>query len=472
MQRHTSSVVVWLACSLLAVFAVPGVSAQTNTVRCESQGGNRQQCAIQSGARVELTRHLSDTPCRENSNWGVGEGYIWVSGGCRAEFSVIGGGYGSPSQGNASANDQQLKACRIEAGRRMPTWSSGDIRVQAESREGSIARVRWWAGDKGGLCTVAANGRILQFTSEVGGGPPPDVGAGGGEAVPGMIRVTCESQNGERKQCPLPERTRSAEVRLVRQLSASNCRLNDTYGTGPGYVWVAKGCRGEFEVSREGGVSGGTVTQITCQSTVNSRKECAIPSGAQVRLVRERTTFPCRPNDTYGTGTSYVWVSRGCGGDFEVTQGGGFGTPGARTVRMLCQSQGTGREQCRLAGATDVRLIRQMSASPCRLNESFGLGAGYMWTSNGCRGEFELTLGNTQTGVGGGAGGGNPTGLPDNVTCESKGGERTECRIRNGGQVRLARQLSTAPCIMNSTWGNAGSTLWVTKGCRGEFEVR
>ena len=83
--------------------------------------------------------------------------------------------------------------------------------------------------------------------------------------------------------------------------------------------------------------------------------------------------------------------------------------------------------------------------------------------SSGCRGEFEVVTGSPPPGGG--------TGLPDRVVCESKIGERTECRIPVGGRVRLVRQLSTTSCIQNNTWGSGYGILWVTKGCRGEFEV-
>ena len=90
-----------------------------------------------------------------------------------------------------------------------------------------------------------------------------------------------------------------------------------------------------------------------------------------------------------------------------------------------------------------------------------------MWVSSGCRGAFEVALGGTLPG----AGGGNGTGLPDRVVCESAAGERRECRMRVGGKVRLVRQIGSVPCTVNNTWGYGYGLIWVTKGCRGEFEV-
>lgn len=326
MQRRTTFLAMCALTVTLVLAGAPRAMAQTGTITCESKGNTREQCAIDRGARVELTRHLSSTPCRENTNWGVGQGFIWVSGGCRAEFTVRNESYGV-GQGNPPVNQNQLRACRTEADRRLPNYRYDQIQVEPVSREGSVARVRWRAGGTSGLCTVAANGRILAFSTGAGAGEAEreeeaEAGATG-------TRVTCESRNGEREECRIP---RDARVRLVRQISQNPCRLNDTYGTGDGYLWVAKGCRGEFEVFRIStkpspepvpGAVGGTPTRLTCQSVGNAQIQCPIPAGATARLVRQLSPAPCTLNQTYGirpgsTRPGYVWVNLGCGAEFEV----------------------------------------------------------------------------------------------------------------------------------------------------------
>jgi hypothetical protein len=398
MHRRMRIVMVGLVLALFAALSAPRLSAQTGTVTCESKGSSREQCAVQRDATVELARQLSDTPCRREVNWGQGPAYIWVSGGCRAEFTVTAGYAGVPAS-NASATPVQLRACRVEADRRLPGYTYGQIGVEPQSRKGSVAEVRWWTATSAGLCSVATDGRILRFST--GGTPGPS----GGYATPATTtQLTCESQSTGREECPIPQ---GAQVRLVRQISQSPCRLNDTYGTGQGYVWVAKGCRAEFEVTvpgvapATGPVTGpitgggyGTTSRVVCQSVGNAQRECPIPEGASVRMVKQVTTAACREGETWGTGATFVWVNRGCGAEFEVTVAG----------------------------------------------------------------------------VGSGNAGG--TGLPQQVTCESKGGERSECRIRAGAQVRLARQLSNTACVYNSTWGTRAGVIWVANGCRGEFEVR
>lgn len=459
MQRQSWLLMAWWVVILTALGAAPPAAAQTGTITCESRGSARDQCAIERGARVELVRQLSDKPCRENSTWGVGPGYIWVFAGCRAEFAVSAIGAYPPNPGYANATPMQLRACRTEADRRTAAYSYEQIQVEAYQREGSTAWVRWYAGNQGGTCTVASSGRILEFTT--------DGYAGGGGGSPGATRITCESKSNGRQECPIPSGT---QVRLLRQLSQNPCRVNDTYGRGAGYVWVAEGCRGEFEIVRAGGGGPGGTTQVSCESSGGNRQMCPIPPGASVRLARQLSEAPCSLNRTYGSDTRSIWVSGGCRGLFDVARGGypGGGTGDANVTRLTCSSQGTARLQCAVPGASRVSLVRQLSASPCTLNQSYGIGIGHIWVSNGCRGEFDVKVG----------GPGDGTGLPglpgtaERLTCESKGVTRTECRMRAGGAVELVRQLSSAPCVRNSTWGAGYGLIWVQRGCRAEFEVR
>lgn len=56
-------------------------------IRCESQDGRRDVCGLPFRARsVALSRQLSDTTCRQGTNWGWSGDTVWVDNGCRAEF--------------------------------------------------------------------------------------------------------------------------------------------------------------------------------------------------------------------------------------------------------------------------------------------------------------------------------------------------------------------------------------------------
>jgi ribosomal protein L37AE/L43A len=59
------------------------------------------------------------------------------------------------------------------------------------------------------------------------------------------------------------------------------------------------------------------------------------------------------------------------------------------------------------------------------------------------------------------------------LTCESRGGKSEYCPTGRRGDVRLARQLSDAPCREHDTWGTDrdGGGIWVDRGCRAIFSV-
>ena len=59
------------------------------------------------------------------------------------------------------------------------------------------------------------------------------------------------------------------------------------------------------------------------------------------------------------------------------------------------------------------------------------------------------------------------------MTCESRGGKSEYCPTGRRGDVRLARQLSDAPCREHDTWGTDqdGGGIWVDRGWRAIFSV-
>jgi len=58
------------------------------TLVCESNGGQRTYCRADAGFGVQLTHQLSRTECVLNRKWGSDREGVWVSGGCRAEFTL------------------------------------------------------------------------------------------------------------------------------------------------------------------------------------------------------------------------------------------------------------------------------------------------------------------------------------------------------------------------------------------------
>lgn len=59
----------------------------------------------------------------------------------------------------------------------------------------------------------------------------------------------------------------------------------------------------------------------------------------------------------------------------------------------------------------------------------------------------------------------------DRIRCESRDGNFQSCPAYTGEGVRLVNQLSREGCWQNDTWGYDRNRIWVTNGCRAEFET-
>lgn len=57
------------------------------------------------------------------------------------------------------------------------------------------------------------------------------------------------------------------------------------------------------------------------------------------------------------------------------------------------------------------------------------------------------------------------------VTCQSRDGRQHFCRADTRGGVYLHRQLSDAPCREGRTWWAVPDGVYVTGGCRAQFEL-
>lgn len=232
-------------------------------------------------------------------------------------------------------------------------------------------------------------------------------------------RFRCESNDGRTNYCNVDTR---GGVVLVRQLSRGPCIEGQTWGWDRRGVWVAQGCRAEFET----GVGQG---------------------------------------------------GPGWGGD--PGWGGNPGWGGGR--RVVCESRNQRVNYCDIDTRGGVSLVRQLSRGECTEGRSWGWDRRGVWVSNGCRGEFVSGRGHGggwQGGPGhGGPGwGGDPGwngghGGGQVIRCESREGRTQYCNIGFARDVRLQRQLSRGACIEGRSWGWDRRGLWVSNGCRGEFAI-
>lgn len=219
--------------------------------------------------------------------------------------------------------------------------------------------------------------------------------------------------------------------------------------------WAVLGAMGALAGRPTPGAAQAPVSpgRVTCESIGRERRECPVPAGAEVRLVRQLGRSPCEPGRSWGREGTTLWVDRGCRAEFSVV------LPGTGTL-VACGSPSPGRRECPAAPDAEVVLFRQVGEAPCVRGRTWGYGDGKIWTDGGCQAEFEVSD-RSRAGPD----------EPVRLLCESEGGRRAECAVPGPGRVVLVRQISRASCTRGRSWGVEDARIWVTAGCRGEFEV-
>lgn len=125
----------------------------------------------------------------------------------------------------------------------------------------------------------------------------------------------------------------------------------------------------------------------------------------------------------------------------------------------LCEARDTGRMNCPLDTRHGVQMVRQLSEKHCIRGSDWDIADGGIWVASGCRAEFRATA----------PAAGRP--VRRVVRCDSDGRNVSCPVVLKGVPVRLLRQLSVWPCKQDRSWGVRRNEIWVSRGCRGEFEL-
>ncbi|MGH8062613.1 MAG: DUF3011 domain-containing protein [Pseudoxanthomonas sp.] len=133
--------------------------------------------------------------------------------------------------------------------------------------------------------------------------------------------VRCESQANRIEHCTADTHD---GVRLVRQLSTSDCVENLDWGHDDKGIWVARGCRAEFRIGVDEAASGQVdaenagITKISCESTDRQRQRCDIAVKTGVDLFRQISKTRCVRDRSWGWDSDGIWVDHGCRAEFSV----------------------------------------------------------------------------------------------------------------------------------------------------------
>ena len=132
------------------------------TVACSSDDGKRHFCNLDSGGRVQLQRQRSGSPCTEGYSWGSDGKVIWVDHGCRADFSVEGGGGGWDRDGDRARDwdrnsyvggGSQVVTCSSDDMHRhyCPADTRGGVQLLKQRSDASCRQGRSWGYDRSGI---------------------------------------------------------------------------------------------------------------------------------------------------------------------------------------------------------------------------------------------------------------------------------------------------------------------------------
>jgi ribosomal protein L37AE/L43A len=271
----------------------------------------------------------------------------------------------------------------------------------------------------------------------------------GGTALPARTTaVVCESVNGRRANCPVDTR---GGVVMARQISDNACIQGQSWGYSANGIWVDRGCRAEFSVGSNLVASSRFGRVVLCESIDGRRAHCPADTRTGIQIVRQISRSNCDFERDWGYDANGIWVNNGCRAEFAMS---------APTI--LCESIDGRRNTCRVDTAYGVELHRQISNAECVRNRTWGFDRDGIWVTSGCRAEF--ALGDSRSLAMAPA-------VPVMFLCESEGGRRNVCRVDTRYGITLQRQLSSASCIQNRTWGYDANGVWVTEGCRAEFAV-
>ena len=267
---------------------------------------------------------------------------------------------------NVSSNDMVLDLESVTAnGQRYALVADADVGSGQRNGLGRNARTGEYVG--GGALLGTIIGAIA------GGGRGAAIGAGAGAAAGAGTQVL----------------TRGGYVNIPAE-SVVTFRLEQPLQMGRSDYGYDRGGQ-HYHGAYSGGNSSYNPGTITCSSNNGRRVHCNADTRGGVQLVRQLSGAPCREGATWGSDSRGVWVDRGCRAEFN-TSGNSADRYRNRsnTSTVTCSSDNGQRVYCNAGTQGGVRLVRQISGSPCTEGSTWGYDSRGIWVDRGCRAEFEV----------------------------------------------------------------------------------
>ena len=144
----------------------------------------------------------------------------------------------------------------------------------------------------------------------------------------------------------------------------------------------------------------------------------------------------------------------------------------ADSFKARCDSTDGHYKECAVGLAESVTVARQWSKTKCVRGQNWGYENGVIWVDEGCRADFNVyasALGMTSSSARGRMRAADT--ITQTLVCESIDGNRRHCLADTTGTVKLTKRLSKSSCDFKNDWGWDANGVWVSHGCRAEFQV-
>jgi hypothetical protein len=246
---RTASALAALACLGALVAAPARAEAQTRTITCESRGDDRHECYVANldQGSVYVDQQLSKSDCDRNDSWGTSRDKIWVSRGCRAVFSYRTGGSGSYAGGGSL----QSVTCESRGDDRHECYvanlDQGSVYLSRKLSQSDCDKFESWGTSRDKIWV--SRGCRAVFSYRTGGG---NYGGGSGNDGGGLRTITCESRDGDRKECYVANLD-DQSVTMDKLLSETLCQKGRNWDASGNVIWVKGGCRARFNYVTRGG---------------------------------------------------------------------------------------------------------------------------------------------------------------------------------------------------------------------------
>jgi hypothetical protein len=191
---------------LFLICLIVPAAASAQTLTCSSDDMGKHYCRANTSRGVQMIHQRSGSACTQGYSWGYDGGGIWVDHGCRADFSLGGGG----ANGGPTSPNDAMRWCKNTAGEHLPSVPLAYISVYRGSDTGDgnyMINFRAQPPNSrpsSGFCIIAKKGQRLRFQFDPSAGPNPGGGGYGGGITSQDAMRSCKNTAGERlPQVPL-----------------------------------------------------------------------------------------------------------------------------------------------------------------------------------------------------------------------------------------------------------------------------